>query len=54
MIANKLNALPNELFGYDVNSKNDVVKVNAAGSVKEFNRNSIIAENRLATVEYFG
>lgn len=54
MIANKLNALPNELFGYDVNSKNDVVKVNAAGTVKEFNRNSIIAEDRLATVEYFG
>lgn len=55
MIATKLNALSTDLFGYDVKAKNDVVKANAAdGSVKEFNRNSIIAEDRLATVEYFG
>lgn len=54
MIATKLNSLSNELFGYSENATNDVVKVNAAGTVKEYNRNEIIAADRLATVEYFG
>ena len=53
MIATKLNALSNDLFGY-AKDNNDVVKVNAAGTVKEYNRNAIIAADRLATVEYFG
>lgn len=54
MIAAKLNSISNDLFSFDKDASNDVIKTNAAGKTKELNRNEIIAADRLATVEYFG